>query len=126
MASSPLSSSINTSGSAAYIGFYSKRGERQIIGVVSDIRQAALDAPVEPTVYVSHAQAPTGAVTALGILGAGALTALLRGMLFSVVPLDVPTFGLVGALMLVTALIACHIPARRATRFDPLTALRAD
>jgi putative ABC transport system permease protein len=220
------------------MGFYSKPGERQIVGVVSDIRQVALDAPTEPTVYVPHAQAPTGAVTivlrtaieprrvardlkravaelnpelpltsiqtlddlvatsltprrftlilfasfsfaavvlavvgvygvisqtmterskefgvrlalgaqsrdivylatrqgitpvaigvGLGLLGAGGLTTLLRGMLFSVVPLDLPTYFGVSALMLATALLACYIPARRATRLDPLMALRTE
>jgi len=61
---------------------------------------------------------------ATGLIGAFALMRLLRSMLFGIAPTDVVTyFGL--ALMLgVVALIACYIPARRATKVDPLIALR--
>jgi putative ABC transport system permease protein len=52
------------------------------------------------------------------------LTPLLSSLLFGVRPTDIPTFG-VGALILSTAgLIACLLPARRATRVDPMIALR--
>jgi ABC-type antimicrobial peptide transport system permease subunit len=61
---------------------------------------------------------------ALGIAGASALTTVLRGMLFGVTPFDAVTFVGVGALMLTTALVACYIPARRATMVSPVTALR--
>ena len=63
---------------------------------------------------------------AFGVAGSAALTSLLRGMLFGVGPFDAPTFGAVAMLLLATALLACYIPARRATRVDPLVALRAD
>ncbi len=61
---------------------------------------------------------------ATGLIGAFGLMRLLRSMLFGIAPTDVVTyFGL--ALMLgVVALIACYIPARRATKVDPLIALR--
>jgi ABC-type lipoprotein release transport system permease subunit len=62
----------------------------------------------------------------LGIAGAAALTTLLRGMLFEVVPLDALTFSMVAALMLGTSMLACYVPARRATAVDPLIALRAE
>jgi putative ABC transport system permease protein len=62
----------------------------------------------------------------LGIAGAAALTTLLRGMLFDVVPLDALTFTLVALLMLGTSMLACYIPAHRATGVDPLIALRAE
>lgn len=42
--------------------FYGPPTEREIVGVVADVRQVAFDAPVEPTLYVPHAQAPTGGV----------------------------------------------------------------
>jgi len=211
-------------------------GGREVVGVVADTRQSALDAPADPTVYLPHAQAPTGDITILlhtipeprlltpelrravselnpqlpvtaittleeievnslkarrftlllfgcfagaalllavigvygvishataersrefgvrlalgaqpadilrmvigqgvaaagvgligGMLGAAALTTLLRGMLFGVTPFDAPTFFAVGALMLTTAVIASYIPARRATTVPPVTALR--
>ena len=218
--------------------FYGPPTERVIVGVVADVRQTALDAPVEPTLYVPHAQAPTGGVVlvvrttmaprrvarsleavvarlnpelpiagietldelaatsltsrrftltlfvcfaltalvlaligvygvvsqstaerwrefgvrvalgargadiiglvmrqgfasagigiAIGVAGSAVLTTLLRGMLFEVVPLDLSTFGAVAVLMLTIALLACYVPARRATTVDPLVALRAE
>lgn len=42
--------------------FYSAPEEREVVGVVADTRQRALDAPPEPIIYVPHAQAPTGAM----------------------------------------------------------------
>ena len=219
------------------LAFYGPLSDREIVGVVADVRQIALDAPSEPTLYVPHAQAPTGGVVvvvrtaleptrvarslkrvvaelnpalpiadlqtmddltavsleprrfamtlfvcfsvaalvlavigvysvinqataervrefgvrtalgaqrrdivrmvmrqgfvsaatgvAFGILGAAALTSLLRGMLFEVVPLDALTFSMVASLMLGTSMLACYVPAYRATGVDPLIALRA-
>ena len=66
-----------------------------------------------------------GAGVLIGIAGAAGLSAALRGMLFSVAPLDLATFGAVAAVMFATAMLASYVPARRATRVDPLTALRA-
>jgi putative ABC transport system permease protein len=60
----------------------------------------------------------------LGIAGAFALTRLMTSLLFAVKPTDAVTFVTVSLCLLVTALIACYIPARRATKVDPLVALR--
>ena len=49
---------------------------------------------------------------------------LLRGLLFGVAPTDIVTYGLLTLLLAAVALLACYIPARRATKVDPLTALR--
>jgi putative ABC transport system permease protein len=61
---------------------------------------------------------------AIGLAGAFALTRLLRTMLFGVTPTDAATFIAVSLMLLFVALLACYIPARRATRVDPLEALR--
>ncbi len=63
---------------------------------------------------------------ALGLIGALNLTRLLAGELYGVEPLDPLTFLGVGAGIVVLSLVACAVPARRATRVDPMTALRAE
>ncbi len=59
-----------------------------------------------------------------GLLGSLALTRFLQSMLFDVKPSDPTTFAAIAALLAAVTLVACFIPARRATRVDPLIALR--
>jgi predicted permease len=59
-----------------------------------------------------------------GILGALVLTRYLRTMLFGVTPADPLTFAAIAAILASVALLACFIPAQRATQVDPLVALR--
>jgi ABC-type antimicrobial peptide transport system permease subunit len=63
---------------------------------------------------------------ALGILGALATGRLLESLLFGVSPRDPLTYGTVVGMLLVVALLACWIPARRASWVDPSEALRSE
>ena len=61
---------------------------------------------------------------AIGLLAAAGLTRVLTHLVFEVSTTDPLTYAGVGALLLMTALVACWLPARRAMRVDPLVALR--
>jgi putative ABC transport system permease protein len=60
----------------------------------------------------------------LGVAGAWALTSFLASFLFGVAPRDPATFVLVSLALVAVSILACYIPARRATKVDPMVALR--
>ncbi len=63
---------------------------------------------------------------AIGLAGALALTRVMSGLLFGIGAADPATYAAIVLVLLVVSFIACYIPARRATRVDPLIALRYD
>ena len=63
---------------------------------------------------------------AAGIAGAVVITRMMQALLFGVSPTEPAVFGAIAALLLVVAVLACWVPARRAMRLDPLEALRQE
>jgi putative ABC transport system permease protein len=60
----------------------------------------------------------------IGLVGAWALTRFMKALLVGVQPTDLLTFAVVSGCLLIAALLACYLPARRAMKVDPLVALR--
>src|SRR5207244_12094978 len=73
---------------------------------------------------VGHGLALTLTGIALGVAGALATTQVLRAYLFEIGPRDPAVLTAVGLLVAATALVASYLPARRATKVDPMVALR--
>lgn len=68
----------------------------------------------------------TGAGLLVGAVAAMLLTRLMGDMLYKISPRDPIAFGSATAVMIVASLLACYLPARRASRIDPLKALKGD
>jgi putative ABC transport system permease protein len=75
---------------------------------------------------VRQGMAVAGAGLAAGIVAAVAVTRLMAGLLYEVSPTDAATLAAVTALLAAATLLANYLPARRAARVDPLTALRSE
>ena len=75
---------------------------------------------------IRQGMAVAAAGLAVGLLSAWLLSRVLSSLLFEISPRDPVTFALVAGLLIAVALVACAVPAWRATRADPLTALRME
>jgi ABC-type lipoprotein release transport system permease subunit len=88
----------------------------------------ALGASPEQVMWLAFrdGMAPVAAGTAAGLAGTVALSRLVSGVIAGVSAIDPATVGAVSLLLMLSALAACYVPARRALRVSPLIALRAD
>jgi predicted permease len=77
-------------------------------------------------IVLGEAAALAGAGVALGVVGAMAATRLMSALLFGVTPTDPATFAAIAALLMATAIAGSYVPARRATRVDPIATLRSE
>ena len=92
-------------------------GLRMALGATnSDVRRLMLLQGLKPTIV--------GML--IGLVIAAFSTRVASGLLFNVTPTDPLTFALVPPILLTLATLACYLPARRATRLDPVVALRAE
>jgi putative ABC transport system permease protein len=78
------------------------------------------------TLILRHAAALTVAGIVVGVVGAAGLSRYLEGLLFGLTPFDLPTFAAVVLIFVGVATLASYVPAWRATRIDPLMALRSE
>jgi ABC-type lipoprotein release transport system permease subunit len=76
--------------------------------------------------FVRHGLVLSGIGAACGLTAALALTRLMKSLIYDVSPADPLTYGAVSAGLILGATLASYLPARRATRVDPVEALRAE
>jgi ABC-type antimicrobial peptide transport system permease subunit len=76
--------------------------------------------------FLRHGLVLTSVGVAVGLVAAAGVTRVLGSLLFAVRPLDPLTYGAVAMVLMTTTLLASYLPALRASRIDPVVALRAD
>ena len=102
---------------------YSISQRRREIGI-----RVALGAPQRElkAMFVRNGVRLTAIGTVIGLLASAAATRLMKAILFGISPLDGPTYAVVPLVLFTAAVLASYIPATRATRVDPLDALKAE
>jgi putative ABC transport system permease protein len=114
-----LLGSVGIYGVIAYVATQRTReiGIRMALGAqTGDVRR----------LFLRHGLLLTGCGVAMGVVVALALTRVISALLFGVSPTDPVTYIVVAASLATVALLATYLPARRASRIDPVVALRAD
>lgn len=110
---------VGVYGVIAY-GVAERRGEMGIRLALGASRGSVL------ALVVRQGMGPVGAGLIVGVGAALFLTRLLRSLLYGVTSTDLPTFAAVTLVLGATGFVAAYVPARRATRVDPMIALRAE
>jgi putative ABC transport system permease protein len=90
--------------------------------------RVALGAPRRSVfgLVVGHGMKLSALGLGVGLIAALVLTRSMTTMLVGIQPTDLPTYATIVVLFIAIALVACSLPARRAARMDPLTALRSE
>ena len=89
------------------------------MGLVSELRQLGVD-------VLRRGLMLTLTGTALGLVGAWFVSRWTQSLLFDTSGADIPTYLLCAVTLVIVAVLACTLPARRATRVNPIEALRAE
>jgi ABC-type antimicrobial peptide transport system permease subunit len=91
------------------------------------VRSAVGATPAQLFSAVVRASVTLGTLgAALGLVASSLLTRFLRAILFEVTPLDATSFGISGICLLAIVVAAAAVPARRASKVDPMSLLRSD
>lgn len=113
---------IAATGLAGVTAFLVSRRTREIgirLALGAEVREVVL-------MVLSHGTRLLAIGTVLGLIASIAVGRALQSLLFDITPVDIPTLVLVTVVLLGASLGASYIPARRATKIDPLQALRCD
>jgi len=112
----------------ALIGLYGVLSYSIVQGTREIGIRLVLGAPLREVtrIFVSHGLALSGTGAAFGLMAPLLLTRLIKSLLYDVSPADLLTYAAATAALIVSAAVASYLRARKATRVDPITALRAE